>query len=102
MQVLTKLVSFLEKQEKKRVTKIQPSKEAAEKARFSPSWLKSHRQRLGLSAADYAALVSVSPQTIYNWENEISRPRPQQVAALSAVRGLGKREALKRLEMLDV
>ena len=100
VQTLTKQVAFLERQEKKRVSQIQPSKEAAEKARFSPTWLVSHRQRLGLSAADYATLVRVSAQTIYNWEQGKSKPRPQQVAALAAVRGLGKREALKRLEML--
>ena len=101
VQTLTKRVAFLESQEKKRVSKIQPSKGAADKARFSASWLVSHRQRLDLSAADYATLVGVSGQTIYNWEQGESKPRPQQVAALAAVRGLGKREALKRLEMLE-
>ena len=83
------------------MSKIKPSKEAAGKARFSPKWLKSNRQRLDLSAADYAKLVGVSSQTIYNWEQGTSKPRQQQVAALAAVRGLGKREALKRLEMLE-
>ena len=82
------------------MSKTQPSMEAAEKARFSRSWLKSHRQRLGLSAADYALLVGVSAQTIYNWEQGDSKPRRKQVAALAAVRGFGKREALKRLEMM--
>ena len=101
VQTLTKQVAFLERQEKKRVSKIQPSEEAAEKARFSPVWLKSHRQRLGLSAADYASLVGVSALSIYNWELGKTQPRQQQVAALSAVRTLGKREALKRLEMLE-
>ena len=101
VQTLARKVAFLESQEKKRVSKIKPSKEAADKARFSPSWLKSHRQKLGLSAADYATLVGVSSQTIYNWEQGTSKPRQQQVAALSAVRGLGKREVLKRLEMLE-
>ena len=76
-------------------------KAAAEKARFSPSWLKSHRQELGLSAADYAKLVGVSALSIYNWEQGKANPRQQQVAALSAIRGLGKREAWKRLEMLE-
>ncbi len=97
---LSKRLAFLERQEKRRVSKTQPSKEVAETARFSPSWLKSHRQRLGLSAADYATLVGVSSQTIYNWEQGHSKPRPQQVAALATVRGLGKRETLKRLEMM--
>ena len=39
--------------------------------------------------------------TIYNWELGKSRPRKEQLAALVAVRGIGKREALKRLELLQ-
>ncbi len=38
--------------------------------------------------------------TIYNWESGNSRPRPEQLAALVAVRKLGKREAIKKLELL--
>jgi len=57
-------------------------------------------RRLGLSAADYARLVGVSSLTIYNWEHGKSRPRKEQLAALVAVRGIGKREALRRLELL--
>lgn len=96
---LSKRVSFLERQEKRRVG-VRPPKEAAEGARFSPRWLKTHRDRLGISAADYARLVGVSSLTIYNWETGKSRPRREGVAALAAVRGLGKREVMKRLEML--
>jgi DNA-binding transcriptional regulator YiaG len=36
-------------------------------------------------------LLGVSAQTIYNWEAEKSRPRQAQVAAIAAVRKLGKR-----------
>ncbi len=100
-QNLTKRVAFLESQERKRMPRPRVSKDVAERARFSPKWLKSHRQRLGVSAADYAKLVGVSALTVYNWEQGKSKPRKQQVAALAAVRGLGKREALKRLEMLE-
>jgi hypothetical protein len=38
--------------------------------------------------------------TIYNWESGNSRPRSEQLAALVVARKLGKREALKQLEML--
>ena len=58
-------------------------------------------EKLGLSAADYATLVEVSAQTIYNWERGKSKPQEQQLASLLAVRDLGKREALKRLELLE-
>ena len=70
-------------------------------ARFSPSWLQAHRERLELSAADYAALMGVSAQTVYNWEKGKTRPQPQQLEAWSAIRGLGKREAWKRLDEME-
>ena len=47
-----------------------------------------------------AVLVGVHQITIYNWEQGKSRPRKEQLAALVAVRSLGKREAQTRLEML--
>jgi len=51
--------------------------------------------------ADYAALVGVSPLTIYNWESGKTRPGGPQMAAWATIRGLGKREAWKRLEDLE-
>ncbi len=70
-------------------------------ARFSPKWLQAHRERLELSAADYATLMGVSAQTVYNWEKGTTRPQPPQLKAWSAVRGLGKREAWKRLDEME-
>ena len=90
---------FLEGRERKRLEK--PAAEATtEGVRFSARSVKSQRDRLGLSAADYALLVGVSPLTIYNWEKGKSRPRAEQLAALVALRGIGKREAVRRLELL--
>ncbi len=77
------------------------SEGTAAAARFSPKWLQAHRERLELSAADYAALMGVSAQTVYNWEKGKTRPQPQQLQAWSAVRGLGKREAWKRLDAME-
>ena len=51
-----------------------------------------------MSAADYGKLVGVSALTIYHWESGKSRPRKAQLAVLTAVRGIGKREAMKRIE----
>jgi DNA-binding transcriptional regulator YiaG len=75
-----------------------PAPAAADRTRFSPDWLRSHRDKLDLAAADYAELVGVSPQTIYNWEQGRSRPRDEQLAALAAIRAIGKREAARRLD----
>ena len=67
-------------------------------ARFSARSVKAQRNRLGLSAEKYAKLVGVSALTIYSWESGKSRPRKAQLAALVAVRGIGRREAARRLE----
>jgi len=96
---LTQKVRFFEKQEKRRAATPPPA-ELAENARFSPQWVKSHRKRLELSGADYARLVGVSTLTIYNWESGKSKPRKRALAALVRVRDLGKREALRRLELM--
>ncbi len=69
--------------------------------RFSPDWVANHREKLGLSAADYAALVGVSPITIYSWEKGRSRPQQKQLQAWGAVKKLGKREAWKKLDEME-
>ena len=69
--------------------------------RFSSRSVKAQRRRTGLSAADYAKLLGVSPLTVYNWEQNKSRPRKEQFGALVALRGLGKREARSKLALLD-
>lgn len=75
--------------------------EDAPRPRFSPAWVKKHRDKLGLSAADYGALVGVAGLTIYNWEKGESTPRTKQLLAWGEVRTLGKREAIKRLEAME-
>ncbi|MEN6334097.1 MAG: hypothetical protein ABFE01_07525 [Phycisphaerales bacterium] len=73
----------------------------AQGVRFTAKGLRSQRKRLALSAADYGKLVGVTGQSIYSWESETSRPRKQQVARIAAIRHLGKREAMARLEQLS-
>lgn len=67
--------------------------------RFRVGGLITHRNKLGLSREDYGRLVGVTGQTIFKWENG-SHPRARQLEALAAVRGIGKREATRRLEEL--
>ena len=76
------------------------SGEQSSRARFSAKGLKANRVRLGLSADSYGKLVGVSGLSIYNWEQAKARPRESSIAALMAIRGIGKREAAKRLEAL--
>lgn len=96
---LSRRVAFLERQEKRRAT-ARPLAAEADNHRFSPRWLKMHRERLGLSAAEYGNLVGVSQLTIYNWENGKARPRPRLLPALAQVRAMRKREATQRLQMM--
>jgi DNA-binding transcriptional regulator YiaG len=69
--------------------------------RFSATRLAAQRQKLGLSAADFAALLGVSGQSVYKWEHGEARPRARQLEAIAAVRGMGKREAAARLAKLQ-
>ncbi len=66
--------------------------------RFSPERMAAHREKLGLSAKEYGALLGVSILTVYKWEKGQARPRARQLEAIAKVRSLGKREAAKQLQ----
>src|SRR5437764_9649848 len=68
-----------------------------QKLRFVAKGLKSHRSRLGLSAADYGKLVGVSAQSVYNWEQGNASPRPEQLKRIAALRAISKRDAHAQL-----
>ena len=98
---LTKLVKTLDALERKRVPAQAALESAVEKARFSPKWIKSRREKLSLSAESYAKLIGVSGLSVYNWELGKSVPRKDALAKLVAVKSIGRREALRRLENLN-
>jgi DNA-binding transcriptional regulator YiaG len=95
---LTKHVAALERGQKRSIGSVAEAPSPG--ARFSAKRLRAHREKLGLSAADYGLLLGVTGQTIYNWESERGTPRAAKVAEWAAMRGIGVREALKRLEAL--
>lgn len=66
--------------------------------RFRPDGMKSHRQKLGLSAKDYGLLIGASALSVYKWENGKVEPRAKAMPRIVEARKLGKREALARLE----
>ena len=70
------------------------------RTRFSATGLKTSRERLGLSADNYGKLIGVSGLSIYNWEQEKARPRESSITALNSIKGIGKREAARRLAEL--
>ncbi|OHB77936.1 MAG: hypothetical protein A2W31_16450 [Planctomycetes bacterium RBG_16_64_10] len=94
-------IAFLEAQERKRLSQPRSEQESVEGIRFSARSVRAQRERIGFSAKDYARLVGVSPLTIYNWEQGKSRPQKAQLTALVAIRGIGKREALAKLGLLE-
>ncbi len=97
---LERRVAQVERSEKGRV-KQAPKASAAKEVRFSPKWVAADRDRLELSARDYGLLVGVSMMTIYNWEKGKSRPQAKALAGWANVRGMGKREAWRRLEEME-
>lgn len=77
-----------------------PDGAGEQKFRFVAKGLKSQRNRLGLSAEGYGRLVGVSAQSVYNWEQGHTTPRPAQLQRIAALRSIGKRDAQARLEQV--
>lgn len=105
---LKRKVDALEKQlgRAKRLSKSTNSAPAAEEGdgqslRFRQAGFASLRKKLNISAADMGKLIGVTGQSVYAWEAGKSRPRASQLAAIAAVRKLGKREVMKRLEQQE-
>lgn len=95
-------------QQLRRVAKAgaKPQAAAADEAstqplRFRATGLVSQRKRLGLSASECGLLVGASGQSIYNWESGKARPQAKHLAALAALRTMGKKEAAARLAALQ-
>ena len=65
--------------------------------RFRAKGMAANRKRLGLSAADFALLVGTTGQSVYAWEAGKAKPRPEALAAIAALRGIGRLEAEARL-----
>ncbi len=69
--------------------------------RFSAKGFTKLRQRLGLSAAAMGALLGVTAQSVYKWEDGKARPRATQLQAIAGIRKLGKRAAAQRLADME-
>jgi DNA-binding transcriptional regulator YiaG len=79
-----------------------PAEQASERGWISGKGVKSLRKRLGLSRKEMGALVDVSEQSIYNWESSSRalKLRDASRKALFSMRGIGAREARRRLAEL--
>ena len=70
-----------------------PDEPATTNSRFSAKSLASQRRRLGFSAEECGLLIGSSGQAIYNWEAGKARPRAKNLAAIAALRTLGRKSA---------
>lgn len=68
--------------------------------RFTAKGFAAQRKRLELSAADCGLLVGASGQSVNNWEDRTTQPRPKLLPAIAALRSMGKKEAAARLSEL--
>jgi len=71
--------------------------DSAEGLRFRVAGFASLRKKLGISAAEMGQLLGVSAQSVYHWETGKTKPRASQLAAIAAVRKLGKRAVAAKL-----
>jgi DNA-binding transcriptional regulator YiaG len=93
-QALEQELRRLRQRSTKVIDEAAPSGDAsAAKSRFSAKGLASQRRRLGLSADDCGLLLGASGQSVYNWEGGKTRPQPQHLRAIAALKKLGKKDA---------
>lgn len=76
------------------------SEEEGGQLRFRAGGMAANRKRLGLSAGDFELLVGATGQSVYAWEAGKAKPRGKNLAAIAALRGIGKREVAKKLAEL--
>ncbi len=98
---LERTVSDLQSRETKQLQAEPAKAEPPRGTRFSVRSLKAQRRKSGLSQGDYASLVGVSQMTIYRWERGRAKPGGKHLATLVSLRGIDKREAQKRLALLE-
>lgn len=99
---IVRKLAALEKRARRRLGEDAPTAGSPpEGTRFSTRSLKAQRRKTGLSQADYGRLLEVSTLTMNNWENGKTRPSPKHIGGIVAIRGLGKREAEQRLDLLE-
>ena len=97
---LEQQVKAAERLARKQVTQASNVEEPATQVRFRADGLKKHRERLGLSAPVMASILSVSPQTIYNWEAGTSKPNREMTERIAILRKMGKKEVQERLSAM--
>ncbi|MBI2433048.1 MAG: helix-turn-helix domain-containing protein [Candidatus Hydrogenedentes bacterium] len=75
---------------------------AGERARISANTIRTLRQKLGLTQAEFAKLLGVSGQSVYQWERQDGRLKLRRATRRAVVeaKGMGVRQARARLQEL--
>ena len=102
---LKKRVAQLEREKKalsiqiKRTVEAVPSTSEEQTARITAKGVRSLRRKWSLTREEFAKLLGVSPQAVYQWESKEGalNLRSEPKAAYIAVRDLGAKEARARL-----
>lgn len=95
-----KTISRLSREASKQRTTVAEEQETSPSIRISPASIRKHRQRLGLSQAELAQLLSVSSATVTFWETGRTKPQGDNRSAIASMRSMGVREARAMLESL--
>ncbi len=107
---LKKKISLLEAENKKLQSlqkteeKPETAPETAENVRISSKTIKSLRSKLGLSQESFGKLLGVSSNAVHSMEHKKGqlKPRSSTLSQLLALKNMGKREANKKLEEMDL
>ena len=73
------------------------SEDTLKKTRWRRDTVRAIRMSLGLSQADFAQLVGVSANAVYQWESNRSSPQQKYRTVMLGLRGMGKRDARRLL-----
>ena len=78
--------------------------EGADRTRISSKTIITLRKRMGLTQAEFAKLVGVTGQSIYQWESKEGQLRFRGGAKerINAIKSFGARDARKRLDEMNV
>ena len=76
---------------------MKTDEESGTSLRFRVAGFAALRKKLNISAAEMGQLLGVSAQSVYHWETGKTKPRASQLAAIAAVRKLGKRAVAAKL-----
>ncbi len=82
-------------------TAVEDDQSDSPRLRFRTGGFATLRKKLDISAHDMAKLIGVSAQSVYHWETGKSKPQARQLAAIAAVRKLGKKEVTARLSAAE-